>query len=135
MTSKRHQFILGLIIKKIVQDGFTVRSIEGKLVATSYEKFDLPPKILRHRPDVIAVNEDGQICIGEAKTERDLYARRTKEEFLDFSKVMLNGKCCILVIGIPATAKNVLEKIQKELNFFQKDNIQILYVPEEIING
>jgi hypothetical protein len=134
MTSKRHQFILGLIIKKIIQDGFTVKSIEGKLIAASYEKFDLPPKILRHRPDVIAVNEDGQICIGEAKTERDLYARRTKEEFLDFSNVILNGKFCILVIGIPATAKDALEEVQKELNICQKDNIRILYVPEEIIN-
>jgi hypothetical protein len=134
MTSERHQFILGLIVKKIIQDGFIVKSIEGKLVAALDEKFDLPPKIFRHRPDVMAVNEGGQICIGEAKTEGDLYAHRTKEEFLDFSNVMLNGKFCILVIGIPDTARDTLHGILKELNIYQKDNIRILYVPEEIIN-
>jgi hypothetical protein len=134
MTSKRHQFILGLIIRKITQDGFTIKSIDGKIVATSYEKFDLPPKIIRHRPDVIAANEEGQICIGEAKTEYDLYTRRTKEEFLDFSSVTLNGNFCILVIGIPDTARGILEKILKDLNIYQKNNIHILYVPEEIIN-
>jgi len=134
VAGKKHQFILGLIIKKVREDGFTIVSIDGNCSGSFGCKTELPPKILRHRPDVIAINEDGQVCIGEAKTENDIKNIRTSEEFIDYANIELNGKPCYVIIGIPQKSINVLNKLLKKTGIYDFDNIFILQVPNEIIN-
>jgi len=134
VAGKKHQFILGLIIKKIRDDGFTILSIDGNTLGSFNIKTDLPPTILRHRPDVIAVNETGQICIGEAKTENDIKNIRTKEELIDYTSIELNGKPCFVIIGIPQESKTELIKLLKKIEIYNSKNIHVLYVPNEIIN-
>jgi hypothetical protein len=134
VAGKKHQFILGLIIKKIREDGFTIVSIDGKSSGSFGLKTDLPPKILRHRPDIIAVNESGQICIGEAKTENDIKNIRTTEEFIDYASIELNGKPCYVIIGIPQESIGELNKLLKKIGVYSFNNIYVLQVPNEIIN-
>jgi hypothetical protein len=134
VAGKRHQFILGLIIKKIREDGFTIISTDGNLSGAFGDKMQLPPKILRHRPDVIAINEDGLICIGEAKTENDINSLRTSEEFYDYANTELNGKRCFVIIGIPQSSKKGLNSYLKKIGVSDFQNIFVLYVPNEIIN-
>ncbi len=134
MAGKRHQFILGLVIKKIRDDGFTIVSIDGNCAGAFGNKTELPPKILRHRPDVIAINDDGQICIGEAKTENDIDNIRTSEEIHDYVKTELNGKPCFVVIGIPRSSISDLIKVFLKIGISEFNNIFILQVPNEIIN-
>jgi hypothetical protein len=135
MASKRHQFIIGLINRKILELGFTVLALDGRISGAFGNKYILPPKITRHRPDTLGVNREGQICIGEAKTEKDLFTLRTKEEFVDFSSIELNGKLCLLIIGIPSSAGNDLNKLLLNIGLEKKANIQILKIPNEIINA
>lgn len=134
MAGKRHQFILGLVIKKIREDGFTITSIDGNCAGAFGEKTALPPKILRHRPDVIAINEEGQICIGEAKTEKDIANVRTLEEINDYVNTELNGKPCFVVIGIPRSSMSDLIKVFIKIGISDFNNVFILQVPNEIIN-
>lgn len=134
MAGKKHQFILGLIIKKIREDGFTIVSVDGKCSGTFGLKTELPPTILRHRPDVIAINEDGQICIGEAKTESDIKSLRTSEELLDYCNILLNDMPCHVIVGIPQKAKNDFNNLLMKIGLCNKSNIFVLQVPNEIIN-
>ena len=85
MASKQHQFIIGLINRKIYEYGYTIAFIDGNVSGAFNKKYKLPPKIVRHRPDIIGINNEGFICIGEAKTKDDIFNSRTKAEFLDFS--------------------------------------------------
>jgi hypothetical protein len=98
------------------------------------KKFKLPPKIVRHRPDVIGVNDKGFICIGEAKTKGDIFNNRTRAELFDFSNYVFNEQKCLLIIGIPKSSKDDLYKILNELGIQSYDNIEILLIPDEIIN-
>lgn len=134
MAGKKHQFILGLIIKKIRDDGFTIISIDGNTSGSFNIKTDLPPKILRHRPDVIAINESGQICIGEAKTENDIRNARTTEELIDYTSIELNGKSCYVIIGIPQESITEMNRLLKRIGIYNLSNVYVLHVPNEIIN-
>jgi hypothetical protein len=134
MAGKRHQFIIGLINRKIMELGFSVLAIDGKVMGAFDNKFILPPRILRHRPDTLGINNEGRICIGEAKTENDIFQSRTREEFIDFSNMELNGKLCLLIIGIPTSASTDLDKLLIRIGIWNNTNIQILKIPNEIIN-
>ena len=134
MASKQHQFIMGLINRKMCEYGFTIVYIDGHVSGAFDKKYELPPKIVRHRPDIIGIDAKGCICIGEAKTKDDIINERTKEEFFDFSKFELNGHKCLLIIGTPKSSCDDLNKVLTGLGIQNNENIQILSVPDEIIN-
>ncbi len=135
MAGNRHQFILGLVIKKMREDGVTISSVDGSYPGLFGEKIPLPPTILRHRPDALGVKLDGQICIGEAKTENDIANSRIYEQLQDFATIELNGKNCDVFVGIPKSAEDIFYKSLKRLGLQDLDNIHVLCVPDEIING
>jgi len=134
MASRQHQFIIGLINRKICECGFSVAFIDGHVSGTFDKKYKLPPKILRHRPDVIGINDHGYICIGEAKTKNDIFTDRTKEELFDFSNYEFHGQKCLLVIGVPKSSHENLKELLSELGILSNNNIEILSIPDEIIN-
>ena len=132
MASKQHQFIIGLINRKISEYGFTIVFIDGHVSGAFKKEYELPPKILRHRPDVIGINNNECICIGEAKTKNDIFTERTKEEIIDFTNYELNGNKCLVIIGIPKSSQKDLDILLGKLNV--QNNIEILSIPDEIIN-
>jgi len=134
VAGKKHQFIVGLIIRKIRELGYEVKCIDGKTDGAFYERYPLPPTIQRHRPDVIAVDSEGNVCIGEAKTAGDLNNNRINEQIVDFTSTDLNGKNCYVVIGVPMSCKESFEKKLKEIKAYQNDNLDVLFIPDEIIN-
>ena len=134
MASRQHQFIVGLINRKIREYGYTIAFIDGHVLGAFDKKFKLPPKIVRHRPDVIGINDKGFICIGEAKTKDDILNNRTRAEFFDFSNYVFNEQECMLIIGIPKSSKDNLYRVLTELGIQNYKNIEILLIPDEIIN-
>ena len=134
MASKQHQFIIGLINRKICEYGFSIIFIDGHVSGAFDRKYSLPPKILRHRPDVIGIDNNGYICIGEAKTKNDIFNERTREELFDFSNYELNGQKCLLIIGVPKSSHESLRNLLNELGILNNRNIEILSIPDEIIN-
>ena len=134
MAGNRHQFILGLVIKKMREEGITIYGIDGNYPGLFGENISLPPQILRHRPDAIGVKADGQICIGEAKTENDIENNRTYEQLQDFSSVELNGKLCEVFIGVPQIGEDVFNTSLERWGLKGFGNIHVLFIPDEIIN-
>lgn len=135
MAGSRHQFILGLVVKLMREQGITIVGVDSGYPGMFGEKVQMPPQILRHRPDIIGIRENGQICIGEAKTENDICNSRTYSQVQDFASVELNGHNCDFFIGIPKSSKDLYRKTMKKLGLLERTNITVLYVPEEIING
>jgi len=134
VAGNRHQFILGLVIKKMREEGITIYGIDGNYPGLFGENISLPPQILRHRPDAIGVKADGQICIGEAKTENDIENNRTYEQLLDFSSVEMNGKLCDVFVGVPQTGEDLFNRTLARWGLRESQNIHVLFVPDEIIN-
>lgn len=134
MAGKRHQFILGLVIRKMREDNATIYSVEGNYPGLLGYKQPLPPQILRHRPDVIGIKDNGQVCIGEAKTGSDITNTRTYEQLQDFTTVELNGSKCEVYIGVPQSGEEALKVMLKKNGLHRYENLHILYIPDEIIN-
>lgn len=135
MASRAHQLITGLIARKMTEKGYEVVGFDGNESIISDISLDVPPKIKRHKPDLIGVNiENKNICIGEAKTDSDLTSKRTKEQFLDFANTKTKrGNKCDLIIGVPKSSKNKLEIILNELKLNNKSNVTFIWMPDELI--
>ena len=112
--------------------GFEILFFEGNSADIGTKKYDLPPKVLYHRPDLVGGNSSGY-CIGEAKTENDLFSERTKKQiksYLDFLVLNKNNK---LVIGIPIDAKHELERLLKSLGGHNSAQVGIFFIPMELL--
>lgn len=133
MASEKHDFIVSSIVRKIRQDGFKVIYLDGKYQDIDTEKFNIPPKIINHKPDVIGEKESIFFCIGEAKTKNDLPAERTKNQIIDFLTIVRLNSGNKLIIGIPLNAKEDLEKLLIELGLAGQKQIEIIYIPEELL--
>lgn len=134
MASDKHQFILGLVIKKMREEGVIIYGVDGDYPGLFGEKIELPPQILRHRPDAIGIKENRQVCIGEAKTETDITNDRTYEQLQDFTSIELNGKQCEVFIGIPKSSECIFNKSLERIGLKDCSSIHVLYIPDEIIN-
>lgn len=133
MASEKHDFIVSAIVRRMRQDGFKVIYLDGRYQDIDTKELDIPPKIVNHKPDVIGGKESVSFCIGEAKTENDLFTRRTKDQIIDFLTVVRLNSESKLVIGIPLNAKGDLEKLLTELRVVNQKQIEIIYVPEELL--
>jgi len=134
VAGNRHQFILGLVIKKMREEGATLYGVDGNYPGLFGENISLPPQLLRHRPDAIGVKADGQICIGEAKTENDIENNRTYEQLQDFSSFEMNGKLCEVFIGVPQIVQELFNRALERWGLRGSQNIHVLFIPDEIIN-
>jgi len=129
MASKAHQFIADLISRKMDEQGYEVVSFDGK----NYEnlKYKLPPKILRHRPDLIGYKKDSLI-IGESKTKNDL-SNRTKEQIIDYATLTNNKDInCSLILGFPSSIISEIEKILSNIDY-RKEKLYLLTVPDILL--
>ena len=133
MASEKHDFIVSLIVRKMRKDGFKVIYLDGKYQDIDTKKFDIPPKIINHKPDVIGEKDSIFFCIGEAKTKNDLLAERTKNQIIDFLTIIRLNSGNKLVIGIPLSAKKILEKLLIKLQVINQKQIEIIYIPEDLL--
>ena len=132
MASNLHQFIVGLIVKYIKSYKAEIIYIDGNFISSFNVKYQLPPKIVNHRPDIIGVDSNGQVYIGEAKTVSDLNTERTLKQITDYSEYEVNGKKCRVIIGLPQNGKIIFEGIKTKLNIQDNTNINYLYIPEQL---
>jgi hypothetical protein len=134
MATKQHQFILGLVIRKMKQEGFSIFNVDGYCAGSFGSKLPIPKTITRHRPDALGIRDDGTICIGEAKTEHDVSNKRTYEQLQDFVEVQLNGHPCEIFLGIPKSRSEQFRKMLRKLSLHSKDQLHVLYIPNELID-
>lgn len=132
MKINEHQFILGLINRAFKALNIRIFYVEGKFLG----KNDLPYwgsiKILRHRPDLIGINQTKKIFIGEAKTASDLDSERTSEQILDFTSLKLNSQDAYLFLGIPASSEPKAVFLFSKLRV-PKERYTIITVPDSFL--
>jgi len=133
MAGKAHNFIVSAIVRKVRQEGFRVIYLDGEYKDIGMIKLEIPPKIIRHKPDIVGEKENKAFCIGEAKTKDDIPSERTKNQITDFMSIVELDSENKLVIGIPSNAREDLEKLLLKLEFTNHKQIEILYIPEELL--
>ena len=127
MASKAHQFILELVARKMRSMGYEPVAYDGDSFQIGRVKLNLPPTIRNHKPDIVGINTLSKFCIGEAKTQNDIFSDRSKKQFVDFSK---QGE---LIIGSPKSAEHGLHSQLKRLGLLFNRNVSLLAVPDELI--
>jgi hypothetical protein len=132
MASKAHNFILSSIVRKMRHHGFKLIYLEGAYQDVGTEKYEIPPKILNHRPDAIGERKNKSFCICEAKTQNDLSSLRTKNQIRDFLKIVAMNKDNKLIVGVPLNAKDKCQKLFRKLNLTDHKQVEIIYIPEEL---
>ena len=138
MPTKLHQMIVGLIGRKMREEGYDIVAFDGNEYLFDGQKINIPPSIKRHRPDIVGFKfETKEICVGEAKTSNDLFSKRTKEQLLDYSNIkgLSTGKHIEIILGIPKSAEGDLIRLLSELNLFEKDFISYIWLPEELVDN
>ncbi len=136
MASKAHQFIAMCILRKIREKGYEIIAFEGDYTKVDTIPFHIPPQIIHHRPDILGIKRDTlDLCIGEAKTAKDLFTKRTKEQLSDYISLMSSNifNNCELIIGIPQSAERKLKKLLVNLNIFNTKNLSYLMIPKNVI--
>jgi hypothetical protein len=132
VASNRHDFIVAAISRKIRQYGFNITYLDGRYQDISEKKFDFPPQLIHHKPDIIG-EKNAIFCIGEAKTENDIQNQRTKNQIKDFFSIICTDKRNKLILGIPLKSKTELQHLLHELGLSNQKQIEIIYIPEEIM--
>ncbi len=132
MASTTHDFIVAAIVRKMRIEGFQIVFLDGRYANVSIKKYEIPPTIINHKPDVIGEKEGNIICIGEAKTGNDLFSERTKNQIKDFILIIKKNPLSRLILGIPLSSKNDLDKLLYKIGLSSSKQIEIFYVPEEL---
>ena len=133
MASEQHNFIVSAIARKMKLGGFGIIYLDGKYQDVETERPDIPPKIINHRPDIIGVKNGVIFCIGEAKTQGDIRSERTKKQITDFLTIVKLNPGNKLIVGIPLTAKEDLERLLLKLKLVNQKQIEIISIPEELL--
>jgi hypothetical protein len=129
--------LVDLIARKMRDDGYLPVAYDGRNLVLEGQIIHIPPRVGRHRPDVIGVNPSTRsLCIGEAKTSDDLRSKRTHEQFLDYSKIIgrSSGQIANLIIGVTKDAEPSLTQILAELGLRNSPNVKYIVLPEELVD-
>lgn len=110
MTSanKLHKLMTIALVRKLNIDGLNI------IAASNFPDLDIPDKVGRHNPDVIAQDKEGTTHFGEAKVFENLDTEKTKEQFIDFlNHVSQNEKKSHLHIIVEKEHEDYLNDLLK----------------------
>ena len=133
MASERHNFIVSAITRKMRSNGFEIIYLDGKPQDIGTKRFDIPPKIINHKPDIVGEKDGLYFCIGEAKTWNDIHSDRTKNQIVDFLEIVRQNSGNRLILGIPLNAKDDLERLLVKLGVASQEQLEFVYIPEVLL--
>lgn len=135
MPSKLHQMLVGLIGRKMRESGYEIVAFHGNEYLFDGKSLNTPPTIMRHKPDLLGINiETQRLCIGEAKTRDDLHTSRTKEQLLDYSRMVCSsGESAEVIVGVPKAAQNEYLDLLRELRLDNNKDFKYVFLPEELV--
>lgn len=120
-----HQSLIKGLIDHFISDGLQIQY-------ANYEGYDKPFVITRHAPDVIAVNPKNKLgYIGKVKLCSELGEEATKEQFTDFSKMLMKsgesqGKRLPFFIAVPQECQTKIRQTYRDMDISWRENIQVL---------
>ena len=133
MSSPAHDFIVAALVRKARQLGYEPICLDACHKNATMQKPPIPPRIVRHRPDVVAIKEDGSFCICEAKIADDIESGRTQAQMVDFYNAVHIGNGNLLILGTNLKGKHVLRRLLMRLDLLASKHIIAIYVPEELL--
>jgi hypothetical protein len=93
----------------------------------------VPPRIARHRPDVVGAKLDGSYCIGEAKTKEDLRAPRSREQLEDYAAFLAEFSQSLLVLGCPVDASLDMTSLMLNCGLQSGPRVRLVLVPGPLL--
>ena len=120
-----HPSLIKGLIDHFVSSGLNIQY-------ANYAGFDKPFVITRHAPDVIAVNPQNQLgYIGKVKHCNELGEQSTKEQFTDFSKILMKsgksqGSKLPFFICVPQECHSKIRQTYHDFNIAWRENIQVI---------
>src|SRR5574338_119408 len=120
-----HRSLIKGLIDRFISDGLQIQY-------ANYEDYDKPFVITRHAPDVIAVNPKNKLgYIGKVKLCSELGEKATKEQFTDFSKMLMKsgesqGKRLPFFIAVPQECQTKIRQTYRDMDISWRENIQVL---------
>jgi len=133
MASRAHDFIVALVARKVLTLGFQIVYLEGSYCRLVSDSARIPPRIIRHRPDVIGIDSCGADCIGEAKTTGDLGSQRTREELEDYSRLLALSASNALVVGYPTESHSAVLALLASVGLAPGPTVHLLRVPSALL--
>lgn len=133
MSSRAHDFIVAALARKARENGFVVVALGARQQHIVEHRLALPPSVLRHRPDLVAVSDSGGFCIGEAKLAADLCSERTREQFSDFTLAVQTRTDSLLLVGVPLAAQQRCRDALLAAGAQLGRNVQVLVVPDTLL--
>ena len=108
--------------------------VDGGLVIqyARYPGYEKPFTIKRHSPDVIAINKKtGSAYIGQCKLCTELTDQITKEQFEDFSKIVMRAgsqseSIMPFYIAVPTECESKIRETFRKFEIAWKDNIKVI---------
>jgi hypothetical protein len=122
-----HRFLVQELILVAQRWGYEVLSADVRYHLLSGTTFHIPPKVLRHRPDLIAARKTPPfLLIGEAKTASDLASGRSREQIADFASI----PGAMVLIAVPKGSEQQVTQLLQELCIRSRGNVRCIAVPE-----
>lgn len=133
MASSDHDFIVALVARKIKSLGFEIIFMEGQYCSPMQVRRRVPPRVVRHRPDVVGAKLDGGYCIGEAKTNDDIHTPRSHEQLEDYATFLRDSPRSMLVVGCPHEASWEMTSLMLSCGLHADARVHLLFVPEPLL--
>ena len=130
--------LVGLIARKMREKGYEIVAFDGNEYLFDGQNLPMPSTVGKHRPDIVGYRfESKDVCVGEAKTHRDLQSERTKRQLIDYSqtRTLTNNRQIEIIIGIPQSAIENLMNLFDKIGLGTRKSISYVWIPEELVNG
>jgi hypothetical protein len=124
-----HKFLVRELVVAAQRWGYEVLAADAKYYLLDGATIHLPPKLLRHQPDIVAARKaPPHLLIGEAKTGPDLKSKRSKEQLADFASI----PGALVAITYPERSESILRGVIEDLGIQPGDMFRCIPVPEEL---
>ena len=139
MVSAAHQSLLLWLTRKMIDDGFLLTGLDGRVEqAGDANRLPRPFQLRGVRPDAWAVHaRDGLIAFAEAKTRNDVDTAHTRDQLRVLGATrMRNGKVrCPLYIAVPRDGAYALDRVLADVGLLAARHVRRLHVPEALLGN
>lgn len=117
------------LVKNLI-DHFVSKGLE--IQYANYNDFEKPFTIKRHAPDVIALDKENRLAyLGKAKLCSELEEEVTKQQFEDFSKILMRkgkseGVRLPFFIAVPNECSTKITQTFRDFEIPLRENVHVL---------
>jgi hypothetical protein len=115
MASREHQWLVLWVARKMLQDGYVVVGLEGRIPrGEGMKRLPAPPVVAGVRPDVWGYDpETGDVAVGEAKSLDDVDTAHTLAQLKVYAltRSRPTRAPCRIYLAVPQSATARLDRV------------------------